>query len=490
MVAHLDTSNYNNLKTLDDKIPYITAVTGVETLSHRMKASAIEIMASISTWPQLASAVTFGGGITADLSRKILLNQLNISGRFFIDIDELIKDPEIPTPKVVTEKIATVSTAEIEKFIIQHQSLFTKSKHNLPDELVVRLINCASKAPSGGNSQPWRWHYQNGTLHLFMEKNAAQAYLDPQHMSSYLSLGSAIQNLLLSAANEGLQVTWQFTPQLLPTHVANFNFKSDYKTSLLEKKLFAQIEKRHTNRKIGTGENINQKKLAYLKFASCQDQGINLSWTSNLEDLLALASISAKTDLLRLFIPEAHDDFINREMRWTKTEVETTADGIGIDTLDLNHNDQVGIRLLKDQKTVQFLEKIDGGNAFKQLTTKQFISSGAIGLITSTHHNATDLLRGGMAIQKMWLAATELNLQIHPINVPLVFFHKNTKENSLPISSKSKKELKEAEKRLKKIFGVLEAQNPIFMFRVFESSDSPKRTIRKSTDKILSIGNE
>jgi hypothetical protein len=95
-----------------------------------------------------------------------------------------------------------------------------------------------------------------------------------------------------------------------------------------------------------------------------------------------------------------------------------------------------------------------------------------------------------MAIQKMWLAATELNLQIHPINVPLVFFHKNTKENSLPISSKSKKELKEAEKRLKKIFGVLEAQNPIFMFRVFESSDSPKRKIRKSTDKILSIGNE
>jgi nitroreductase/molybdopterin/thiamine biosynthesis adenylyltransferase len=490
MVAHLDTSNYNNLKTLDDKIPYITAVTGVETLSHRMKASAIEIMASISTWPQLASAVTFGGGITADLSRKILLNQLNISGRFFIDIDELIKDPEIPTPKVVTEKIATVSTAEIEKFIIQHQSLFTKSKHNLPDELVVRLINCASKAPSGGNSQPWRWHYQNGTLHLFMEKNAAQAYLDPQHMSSYLSLGSAIQNLLLSAANEGLQVTWQFTPQLLPTHVANFNFKSDYKTSLLEKKLFAQIEKRHTNRKIGTNEIINKQDLEYLKTITCQKEGLKLTWVFDEAAVKQLAAISAQTDLLRMFIPEAHEDFINREMRWSQEEVENTSDGIGIDTLDLSNNDQVGIRLVRDKKTVKFLQQINGGNAFKRITTQQFTTSAAIGLITMPRNEENYLLHGGMAAQKMWLAATGLNLQIHPVNVPIVFFYKNTVENSLAISVQAKEELKTAEQNFKKIFGVLAIDEPLFMFRVFKNSPSPKRTIRKSTDKILSIGNE
>ncbi|RZK55748.1 MAG: hypothetical protein EOO87_07155, partial [Pedobacter sp.] len=80
MVAHLDMSKYKDLKTMDERIPYITAVTGVETLSPRMKASAIEIMASISTWPQLASAVTYGGGITADLSRKILLGNLSVSG--------------------------------------------------------------------------------------------------------------------------------------------------------------------------------------------------------------------------------------------------------------------------------------------------------------------------------------------------------------------------------------------------------------------------
>ena len=82
MVEHLDMEKYASLTTMDERIPYMTAVTGVETLSPRMKASAIEIMSTISTWPQLASAVTYGGGVTADLARKILLGNLSVSGRF------------------------------------------------------------------------------------------------------------------------------------------------------------------------------------------------------------------------------------------------------------------------------------------------------------------------------------------------------------------------------------------------------------------------
>src|SRR5690606_36800610 len=93
MVDHLDMAKYGSLTTMDEKLPYMTAVTGVETLSPRMKGSAVEIMSTISTWPQLASAVTFGGGVTADLARKILLNTLKVSGRYFLDLDELFQNP-------------------------------------------------------------------------------------------------------------------------------------------------------------------------------------------------------------------------------------------------------------------------------------------------------------------------------------------------------------------------------------------------------------
>lgn len=137
MVEHLDISKYKTLSTMDERIPYITAVTGVETLSPRMKASAVEIMATISTWPQLASAVTYGGGITADLSRKILLGNLNVSGRFFIDMDELISDSIPSTPATTdVDSIAPLQITELEDFITEHKLAFENKANPISEDVL------------------------------------------------------------------------------------------------------------------------------------------------------------------------------------------------------------------------------------------------------------------------------------------------------------------------------------------------------------------
>jgi len=489
MVEHLDMSKYKTLSTMDERIPYITAVTGVETLSPRMKASAVEIMATISTWPQLASAVTYGGGITADLSRKILLGNLSVSGRFFIDMDELISD-FIPSTSAATEveSIAPLQTTEIEEFITEHKLAFENNATPISEEVLNQLIQAAAKAPSGGNNQPWRWHYKNGLLHLFLEKSAAQAYLDPQYISSYISLGAAIENLLLAAANLNLNANWHLTPQLAPTHIAWFNFTENYVASEQEKQLAAQIELRHTNRKITPRQEIDETDLTHLSSLVTQVTNAKLTWLTHPEQIKALGAISTHTDLLRLFIPAAHEDFITREMRWNLDEVNSTEDGIGIHTLDLSNNDQIGIRLLKDKKMISFLQQINGGSGFKRLSMQQFMASSAVGLITMPKGAINSFIEGGMAAEKLWLGATALSLQIHPVNVPLIFFYKNSVEDSLNIPLESKAQLTQAEQGFKQLFKVTDDEQAVFMFRIFKATPSPERTIRKSTSKILSIG--
>lgn len=79
-------------KTKEEILPYIFPIAGIDTLSERMKYSLNQIGKTITTWPQLASAVVMGGGVTADISRRICLGQLSVSGRFFIDLEELIKE--------------------------------------------------------------------------------------------------------------------------------------------------------------------------------------------------------------------------------------------------------------------------------------------------------------------------------------------------------------------------------------------------------------
>lgn len=492
MVAHLDMEKFKTLSTFDEKVPYITAVTGLETLSPRMKASAVELMATISTWPQLASAVTFGGGVSADLSRKILLNSLKISGRFFLDLDELIADEAScsQTKSKVENSRSPLSTEEIQAFIQNHQTSLQPATPGIAiaEEKLLYLIAAAKLAPSGGNNQPWKWHYQNNVLHLFLDESEAHAYLDPQLISSYTSMGAAIENLLLAAAKQQLNVNWQLTPQFAPKHIAFFSFADNHTPSQEEITLEKQIPLRHTNRKSPPRQEIKDTTISYLQQLVQQTAGAQLTFVTDIEKIKTLAQIATQTDLLRMFIPEAHEDFITREMRWSVKEANEAEDGIGIHTLDLNNNDHVGIRLLRDRKMIDFLQEIKGGSAFNRLLTQQFVSSSAIGLITMPNREITSWINAGLAAERMWLGASSLALQIHPVNVPLIFFYKNTVEKNLPLSEQKIIELNNVEKELNLIFDCVKNQTPMFMFRIFNASASTERTIRKSNDKIFSIG--
>ncbi len=87
----LDPDSIKNL-TNQEKIPYILKMIGADTMSTRLKASMHEIKKTINTWPQLASSVALGGAATTDICRRILLGEFNDSGRYYVDLDDIIQD--------------------------------------------------------------------------------------------------------------------------------------------------------------------------------------------------------------------------------------------------------------------------------------------------------------------------------------------------------------------------------------------------------------
>jgi predicted transcriptional regulator len=92
LIDHLDLTLMKNAKTNEEKVPYLLAMLGPKTSSKRLMESMVEIKKSITTWPQLASGVVFGGGICTDVCKRILLNQFTKSGRYIVDVEEQIND--------------------------------------------------------------------------------------------------------------------------------------------------------------------------------------------------------------------------------------------------------------------------------------------------------------------------------------------------------------------------------------------------------------
>jgi molybdopterin/thiamine biosynthesis adenylyltransferase len=90
LVTSDDLNRLKHAKTSQDKVDIVGKIINVDTMSEGLMNSMKEIGKTITTWPQLGADVMLGGAITAMMTRKILLNKTKVSGRYFMDLDQMI----------------------------------------------------------------------------------------------------------------------------------------------------------------------------------------------------------------------------------------------------------------------------------------------------------------------------------------------------------------------------------------------------------------
>ena len=77
---------------------------------------------------------------------------------------------------------------------------------------LAATVELACRAPSLHNSQPWRWIFENGTLHLFADHARVGRHTDATGREVILSCGAALDHLQVAAATAGWQVTVERYP--------------------------------------------------------------------------------------------------------------------------------------------------------------------------------------------------------------------------------------------------------------------------------------
>ena len=92
LVGDLDARTLKGLST-EDKVPYVLDIVGgADAMSPRLAASLVEVGNTLNTWPQLASDVLLGAALCADVARRIAWGELETSGRFRVDLQQLVAD--------------------------------------------------------------------------------------------------------------------------------------------------------------------------------------------------------------------------------------------------------------------------------------------------------------------------------------------------------------------------------------------------------------
>lgn len=482
-VEHLDLSNVKSAKTMEEKLPYILPIVGVETMSTRLKASAIEIGQTISTWPQLASAVTMGGGITADVCRRVLLDQFHQSGRYFIDIEELIGNPEQPAETFVYQQRSL--RAEEMARIAEHTPAFEKGEADQIDlQTIKELVSAAILAPSPGNNQPWRWYFDGRRLHLFHDIERSESFGDFENMASYMTFGTAVENLRLAAREHGFAITERYFPtETQGLHIGTFGF---VRKQLAKDKLFDLIDIRFTNRHLGDRQPIERNVLSTLVGQVADIPGVNLKVVDDKTKLNQLADIAGKSEKLRLFIPQGHYELFEKEIRWEGEEAEERRDGLDLRSLELNAKDHIGFRVSRDRDAVKLLTEWEKGAALENMTAKLVATSSAVGLFTAQSIGFDSCLSVGSALQRFWLAANEQQISIQPILAPVLHFARINGGQGKTMPEGVERAFRELNLAFNEVFDLdSSVDQPLFFFRMFHGKKPTVKSFRLDLADVL-----
>jgi molybdopterin/thiamine biosynthesis adenylyltransferase len=484
LIDDLDPEKLRGLST-EDKVPYVLEIVGDKTISSRMIASMIEVGQTIKTWPQLASAVVLGGGVTADVVRRILLGQLSCSGRYFVDLEEIISDSK--PSEIAGKRLSVLETISGSQVALENVWSGSPSADR---HKIHRIIEAATAAPSGGNNQPWAWMFEKGRLELRHDRERSTSFLDFQDTAAMVALGAAVENAVLGAHAEGWGVRVQPFPRSDdPRLAAHLEFVTRSASNVESggfDSLHRYIHQRETVRQFGTRKSLSQTILSEVIRAGQSIPGARLQLLTDDEQLQAIGQILGSGDRVRFLNKQLHAELMS-EIRWTSEEAQKTRDGIDIQTLELSPSDRAGIQLCRSWSAMQFVSRIGGGAVLERGSRKAIDGACAVGLLTMPKSSLIDFFQGGRCLQRVWLTATACGIGLQPMSCLPYLFARVVRGKGVGLPESQIRELTRLREQYVEMFDLTDETAEVLLFRLVDAKGSVVRALRRPVSEVLTF---
>src|SRR5690606_6156496 len=134
-----------------------------------------------------------------------LLDEFHESGRYYVDFEEFIAD-KVPQKRKSSFEDDCPAELTLEDMLAISSGYQAVANPEIQDEVLKEIVKAAIAAPSGGNSQPWKFLYKQGNLYIFHDIHFSHSLLDFNHLGSYVAFGAMLENIGIKAAELNLSV--------------------------------------------------------------------------------------------------------------------------------------------------------------------------------------------------------------------------------------------------------------------------------------------
>lgn len=182
------------------------------------------------------------------------------------------------------------------------------------------MIEQAIKAPSGHNTQPWKFRLFSDHIDILPDFSRALPVVDPDHRELFVSLGCAAENLCIAAAHKG----WLCKVSTSSDGIIHVGLS---RQEDIEAPHFEQIARRQTNRRCYDDSMIPDNALALLRKTPVEPGiGIHLfqKGTQAFDNIAALVYEGNRRQMGN----PAFKAELRQWMRYNRKHQDETADGL------------------------------------------------------------------------------------------------------------------------------------------------------------------
>ena len=265
------------------------------------------------------------------------------------------------------------------------------------------LVAQAVKAPSGHNTQPWKFRQNGSVVEIHPDFDRRLPVVDPDDRELFVSLGCATENLCLAAQNIGYEssVAVGDTGVIAVTLTEEMDIKSN--------PLFEQIDLRQTNRSIYTGEEIALDALKRLQAIRSED-GVSVHYyarqTKQFNDIEQYV-LQGNT---RQMQNEAFKAELKSWMRFNKKHQDQTLDGLSYAVF--------GAPNVPRWMAEPIMSMAINTKTQNKADREKIASASQLVLFTTRENSRCEWVSLGRTLQRFLLTTTELGVAHAYLNQP------------------------------------------------------------------------
>lgn len=268
------------------------------------------------------------------------------------------------------------------------------------------LLNYAVLAPSGPNTQPWKFSINSDEVSLVADYSRSLPSLDPSHRTLYLSHGCVLTNLLLAAEHFGFAYDAKCLPDgTSGERTASIRFSKKAAPRRFPD-LFSEIARRHTNRKSFEQRPIEAEKLQKLEDYT-KGKGFRLDILTSNEGKAEMADILARAQKMQL-----GNKALRKELAaWIRPNNSKEKDGLP--------GYSFGYSDFESFLGSFIFGTLDMSSSRARVETANMLASPAVAVLSTETDDKMTWLKAGVVFETLFLMATRMEVRFDLFSQPI-----------------------------------------------------------------------